>query len=186
MKRRGVMWSAVCLLGLMLAGCGFQLRGAATPAALPASISTLRLTMPGRIAYPPLLVAVRDALRLQPGVTLTDSAGVPTLVLLGEEFTVNVLAIDATGKVSDYLLNYAARYKVTDATGKDWIPPSAVKLQREYVFDRLNVLASEKEQDYLQREMRRDAAEQIVRRLAFVTRPASPAAAPLPPTPASP
>jgi outer membrane lipopolysaccharide assembly protein LptE/RlpB len=39
-------------------------------------------------------------------------------------------------------------------------------LQREYSFDRLNVIATEKQSELLQTEMRRDAAQQILRRLA--------------------
>ena len=41
-----------------------------------------------------------------------------------------------------------------------------VSRQREYTFDQFNVLAKEKEEEYLRDEMRRDAVQQILRQLA--------------------
>lgn len=164
-------------LMLMLAACGFHLRGSdGTP--FPQALSTLNVTMPGGIAYPPLLIAMRDALRAQPGVTLSAGGAVPTLVLLGEQFNVDVLAIDTTGLVTDYVVSYGASYKLVDVDGKNWLPPSTVKLQGQYAFNRLSVLAMEKEQDHLQYEMRKDAVNQIVRRLAHAPAPPQAATAP--------
>jgi LPS-assembly lipoprotein len=161
------MASFVCLsLVLTLSGCGFHLRGIST-ATLPPELSVLRVTMGGS-GYPPLLVEVRRALLTLGTVKLTDDAAarVPVLQLLSETTQNQDLAIDSTGRASAYLLNYRADFALAGADGKPLLPAQSVKLQREYTFDRLNVIASEKQSDFIQTEMRRDAAQQIVRRLA--------------------
>jgi LPS-assembly lipoprotein len=88
------------------------------------------------------------------------------LRLHGETSASEVLAVDSSGRVSGYVLNYRVDFSLDDGKGKALLPRQPVKLQREYTFDRLNVLATEKQSDFLQNEMRRDAAQQILRRLA--------------------
>jgi len=151
---------------LLLVSCGFHLRGTSS-VALPPELSTLRVTMGGK-GYPPLLVEVRNALLALGSVRLTDdvSASVPVLRLHSESSASQVLAIDGSGRISAYLLNYRVDYSLTGADKKPLLQKQSVKLQREYGFDRLNVLASEKQSEFLQNEMRRDVAQQILRRLA--------------------
>ena len=155
-----------CILYLVLSGCGFHLRGASS-VALPPELSSLRVTM-GGAGYPPLLVEVRNALLALGDVRLTDdvSAAVPVLQLHSESSTSQVLTIDSSGRISAYLLNYRVDYSLIGADKKPLLPKQSVKLQREHGFDRLNVLASEKQSEFLQSEMRRDVAQQILRRLA--------------------
>jgi len=161
------MFFAAC--SLILSACGFQLRGAGS-ASLPPELSVMRVTTPGGPAYPPLMVEMRTALQSQAGVQLVDTPGVPTLTLLEEGIESLILAIDSTGKASHYLLNYKLRFALNDAAGKELLGSQSVKLQREYSFDKLSVLAKEKEEEYLRREMRRDAVQQVLRRLAGVGR----------------
>ncbi|HEX9625704.1 MAG TPA: LPS assembly lipoprotein LptE [Acidiferrobacterales bacterium] len=119
-------------------------------------------------AYAPLAIEMRHVLSAQAGVRIVDAvdAGVPTLTLSEEHVESQVLAIDVTGKVSDYLLNYRVQYSLADGQGRELISVESVKLQREYTFDKLSVLAKEKEEEFLRREMQRDAVQQILRRLA--------------------
>ena len=151
---------------MLLVSCGFQLRGVSS-VTLPPQLAALRVTMSGG-HYPPLLVEMRNALLALGGVRLTDDVleGVPVLQLHGENSENQVLAIDSNGRISAYLINYRVTFSLTGADGKLLLPQQPVKLQREYTFDRLNVIATEKQSEFLQNEMRRDAAQQILRRLA--------------------
>ena len=160
-----LLLGACCLL---LVACGFQLRGVSS-VRLPSELTTLRVTMSGG-RYPPLLVEMRNALLALGGVHLTDDvlADVPVLQLHGESSENQVLAIDSSGRISAYLINYRVTFLLAGADGKLLLPEQSVKLQREYSFDRLNVIATEKQSEFLQNEMRRDAAQQILRRLARV------------------
>ena len=163
--RAAVYFSLVSFL-FSLTSCGFHLRGASS-VAMPPELSNLRVTM-GGTGFPPLLVEVRNALLALGNVRLTDdvSASVPVLHLYSESSTNQVLAIDSSGRISAYLINYRVDYALDGADSKPLLPKQSVKLQREYGFDRLNVIASEKQSEFLQNEMRRDAAQQILRRLA--------------------
>lgn len=151
---------------LLLSACGFHLRGASA-ARLPPELATMRVTMAGA-GYPPLLIEMRNALLGLGSVKLTDDVAAPVSVLQlhGESSGSRVLAIDASGRISAYLLEYRVDFSLNGADGKVLLPRQAVKLQREYTFDRLNVLATEKQSEFIQTEMRRDAAQQILRRLA--------------------
>jgi len=155
-----------CILTLILSGCGFHLRGASA-VALPPELSSLRVTM-GGAGYPPLLVEMRNSLLALGGVRLTDdvSASVPVLQLHSETSASQVLAIDSSGRISAYLINYRVDYSLIGADNKPLLRNQSVKLQREYGFDRLNVIATEKQSEFLQNEMRRDVTQQILRRLA--------------------
>jgi LPS-assembly lipoprotein len=167
-RQQGALYLASFILCIVLSGCGFHLRGASS-IALPPELSTMRVTM-GGASYPPLLVEMRNALQVLGGVNLTDdvSANVPVLQLLGESSETQVLAIDSSGRISAYLLNYRVDYSLLGPDKKLLLPKQPVKLQREYGFDRLNVIATEKQSEFLQTEMRRDVAQQILRRLARV------------------
>jgi LPS-assembly lipoprotein len=160
-----VFLCSAVLLAQSLVGCGFHLRGASS-AALPPELSTLRVTMGS--GYPPLLVDMRNALQTLGNVRVTEdvSAKVPVLQLLSESSVNQLLAIDSSGRPSAYILNYRVDFSLTGADGKPLLEKQSVKLQREYSFDRLNVIATEKQSDFLQSEMRRDAVQQILRRLA--------------------
>ncbi len=160
---------AVC--SLPLGGCGFHLRGMGS-ATFPPQLSVMRVTMGGAAAYPPLLVEVRDALRTEAGVRLVNDVGakVPALTLSGETTTSDIVAIDVTGEATDYQLNYRVSFSLSDAAGREIIPGRTIKLQREYSFNKLSVLATERESRSLLGEMRRDAVEQIIRQLAAISR----------------
>ncbi len=158
------LYLASCILYLSLTSCGFHLRGQES-ANLPDYLSSMRLRAP---AYAPLTVEMRNALKGQAGIQIVEdmAASAATLTLAGEQIESQVQAIDISGKVSDYLLNYSVAFSLTAADGQVLLPLQFIKLQREYTFDKLNVLAKEREDEFLRQEMRRDAVRQILRRLA--------------------
>lgn len=170
LKARTMVALLLAAGSFLLMSCGFHLRGVSS-AALPPELSILRVTMSGG-AYPPLLLEMRNALLAQGKVQLIDNpvAAVPVLRLHGESSQNQVLAIDSSGRISAYLINYRVTFSLDDANGKELLPKQPVKLQREYTFDRLNVIATEKQSEFLQNEIRRDAVQQILRRLARVTK----------------
>ncbi len=169
----GAGWWRGAVLGLLLpgllAGCGFHLRGTDSQS-LPPELQTLRLTMRNAGGHPPLLREIRIALNTQYGVRVIEdvSAAVPVLNIDQELTSQDVLAYDSLGRVSAYNLNYRVIFSLTGADGKPLLTKQSLRLQRETTFDRLQVLASEKQSDFVQTEMRRDIAQQLLRRLARV------------------
>jgi LPS-assembly lipoprotein len=136
-------------------------------AQLPPELQVLRVTVAGsQAAYDPLLLAMQNALRTQAGATVPDSGEVPLLTLSGERFDSQVLSVGATGRVSEYLLKYELSFRLTDAAGQELAALQTIRLQRDYRFDPLNVLAKEREEQELKRDLQRDGVQQILRRLA--------------------
>lgn len=157
----------------LLAACGFHLRGRESVELSPA-LARVWVDMGARPAFPLLLVEMRNALKTQTRVELADGAsGAAVLTLFAESFQSHAELASANGTpvTSGYILNYRVSYRLQDASGNVLVPGKAVKLQRQYDFDPNNVVAKEKEQDYLRGEMQRDAVQQILRQLAALSTP---------------
>lgn len=164
--RKGFFILLLATYSLLLNSCGFHLRGQGT-ATFPAALSSLRVQIAGsRQENDPLLAAVRNALRTQAKVDVRDEGELPVLVLQNERSQTEALSISTTGKALEYSLRYEVSFQLLDTAGGESFPPQTIRLRRDYIFDPLNVIAKQKEEDELLREMRRDAAGQIVRRLA--------------------
>jgi LPS-assembly lipoprotein len=147
---------------VLLVSCGFHLRGSGG-AMLPAALATLRIVPATAAANDPFTVAVRDAVA-QAGAQIVNTPEAPALVLLGEQTETRVAAVStATAKASQYLLLYSASFRLD---GSQPLPTQTIRLQRSYSFNPTQVLAREQQEQELLRDMRRDAAQQIVRRLA--------------------
>lgn len=155
--------AALALAVYALAGCGFHLRGTGVGASLSTVLPAVRVVPPGSAAYDPFTVAVRDALT-QAGTRVVTDPKAPALVLTGETSTIRVAAVNTvTAKVSEYLLQYRTGFRLT---GLRPVAAQSIHLQRVYSFDPAQVLAREQQEQELMRDMRSDAAQQIVRRLA--------------------
>ena len=153
----------------MLSSCGFHLRGAGK-VELPPMLSTLRVMVENsQQQYDPLRAAMENALRTQTDVEIVDTGDAPLLILFGEKSNRQVLSVDTTGKVSQYLLKYELSFRLTGKEGKSLSEAQTVRTQLYYDFDPLNLLAMERQEEELRREMQRDAVQQILRRLSRLT-----------------
>jgi LPS-assembly lipoprotein len=173
MVRRSVsvftLYSVLCTLHLSLASCGFHLRGTGK-VETPAALSVLQVRVEGNLLENhPLLAAMKNALRTQTDIQVQESGDAPRLLLYGEQSDSRVLSVTSAGKVDEYLLKYAVSFRLVDVDNKLLSEPQTVKVQRDHQFDRLNVLAKEREEQELRRDMQRDAAQQILRRLSRIT-----------------
>lgn len=156
---------AFTALSLALTGCGFRLR-TAHEFTLPRALSVVRVTMPtSGLKYPGLVLVVRRAL-LDRGATIVAKGSVPSVVLFGETLTPLIVTINSNGGATAYLLDYEVSFSLQGPHGRTLMGPSTVRVQREYTFDPLNILAMAREQAYLEKRMRIAAARQIVWRLA--------------------
>jgi LPS-assembly lipoprotein len=162
------MWAFFSLAALATTACGFHLRGTGK-VEMPAALSILQVRVEGNLLENnPLLVAVKNALRTQTDVQIQESGDAPRLMLYGEQSDSRVLSVTSAGKVDEYLLTYKVSFRLVDVDNKLLSAPQTVKLQRDHQFDRLNVLAKEREEQELRRDMQHDAAQQILRRLSRI------------------
>lgn len=152
---------AVTLMALaLLAGCGFHLRGAVT---LPEGLSPVQVRGASTELRQRLELFLTDG-----GARVTDAreAAQSVLSVHEERFGERVLSVDSqTGKAREFEITYRVSFEVIDADGTVILPQREVSLVRDYVFDPGAVIGKSRERGVLQQEMRRDAAEQIVRAL---------------------
>ncbi len=149
---------ATCYL-LLLAGCGFHLRGS----------DTARVQLPPTYlagAAGPLQREVRRYLAVS-AVSVVEERQDAQLVidLIGEDIQRRVLSVGSTGKVQEYEVHYAATYGVQRVDGEVVIARETLDQQRDYTFSEAEVLAKDVEQERLVQDMRRDVVRQMMRRL---------------------
>jgi LPS-assembly lipoprotein len=165
---RALRAAALAGLGVavLVSGCGFHLRGTRATA-WPASIPEVRVVRTDSAgAYDALKVEMQAALRAQARVTVVEDGAAPQLLLYGERMESQVLSVGSSGRVSEYMLRYEVSFRFVGAEGKEVVPTQTVRLLRDYTFDPQNVLAKDREEDELRNAMRRDAVQQILRRLS--------------------
>ena len=142
----------------LLAGCGFQLRGAAR---LPFSSLHVQLS-PGT----PLGQEIRRALRASDvRVEETPANAEAILTVLSELREKQILSLGGQGRVREYQLRYRLAYQVTGPKASIIAPPSEILLKRDISFNDNEALAKESEEALLYRDMQTDAVQQLLRRL---------------------
>jgi outer membrane lipopolysaccharide assembly protein LptE/RlpB len=144
------------------------LRGTSEIAVWPEALKQLQLKLDDKGADV-FHQALRDGLINSYGVEIT-SAPVPMLVVSNISRERKVLSLGVTGKASEYLLRFRLQFRLLDAEGKELIGSNAVRLQRDFSYDPVNVLAKEAEEQRLYDEMQYEAAQQLLRRVATLMR----------------
>jgi LPS-assembly lipoprotein len=152
------------LLCLALAACGFHLRGTAS--------------LPFETIYVPnatsgIALDLKRNIRSGTGTRVLDEAkGAEAQLQFSEDSRQKeILSLTAAGRVSEYRLIYRVRFRVSDAKGADFLPPSTVTLTRDMTYDDTQVLAKEAEEQLLFRDMQFDMVQQIMRRIATAHKP---------------
>lgn len=152
----------------LLAGCGFQLRGAYS---LP--YESLYLSMP---EYSDLGAGLKRAIRAAGSTKLAVTASeAQARFVPGDDLRDEViLSLSGTGRVRELRLRWRYSYRIVDDKGRDLVPVSEIELVRDMTYDDSNVLSKEQEKILLWRDMQSDMVQQIMRRLAAV-KPVPPA-----------
>jgi LPS-assembly lipoprotein len=94
------------------------------------------------------------------------------LEILNEQQEKVVLSLSSAGRVREFLLRYRVAFRLLDPANRVLIPASEITLQRDLTYDDTATLGKENEEALLYRDMKNDAAEQLLRRLAAATVPA--------------
>ena len=148
------------ILTLLLAACGFQLRGVAT---LP--FESLYVDGGGN---PALAAEISRAIRLGTQARLTDKAEDAQVVLQvqGAASEKRILALSGAGRVREYELIYRVSFRLKDKEGRDLIPIQPIEMRRAMLWDDTLVLAKQGEETLLYTDMQKDVLGQLMRRLA--------------------
>lgn len=152
----------VSILVLLLAGCGFQLRGSYT---MP--WETLYLGLPETDAMHAMIKRNIEA-ATPTRIVNNPKEAQASLVILRNDQAKNILSLSGTGLVREFQLVRYFVYRILDADGKELVPASQIVLTREMTFDDTRIFAKEAEEQMIQREMQTDLVQQLLRRLAAV------------------
>jgi len=166
--RRGVGWSGMGLLAVLLTGCGFQLRGQAQ---LPPELRVTYVQSQQGVGMPPGVLSRRlQSLLARNGVTVTrdPAQATATITILNEGSGRRTVAADRFDIKRAYFLVYYAAYRVTLANGKTLITDEGLSANRSLLFDENRVLGFEAAQESLVDSMADDLAWQIIRRLQAI------------------
>ena len=167
MVMTGTLRFSLLMTVLLVAGCGFHLRGE-TP--LPAWLKSAYVD--SDIRYSEVAEELRRALRLA-GVSVADRPEQATAVIKveGEQSNRRILSVGSDGRPREYELNYRLSYGVYDAAGEVLLPTRSVSQAQAYTFDEVDLLGKSTERDELWRELRRRSVAAVINRLRYA-RPA--------------
>jgi len=161
-------WSrriAAAALTLLVASCGFHLRG---DAAFP--FTSIYVNAP---SSPPMATELTRALA-STNAKVVDAA-TNAEVVLDVPVVVDdkdVLSLSSGGAVREYQLVKRLAFRLHDKDGIDWMPAGEIVIRRSYTFNETQVLARDLQEQRLLREMQNDAVQQLMRRLATAKKPA--------------
>lgn len=159
--RRAALRSLIVWTGLVvMAGCGFQLRGQP-----PLPFDSVYVEAATGSFLQPLLA---QNLRLNGKRVLPSAEGAQVVIRIDQETrSKQILSLSGGGKVREYRLGYRLVLSATDGAGRQILPPTELQLTRDYSYDDAQILAKAGEEAQLQRDMEQDMLRQVVRRLAF-------------------
>ena len=151
----------ICLLAtvLLLAGCGFQLRGTA---ALP--FETIYIPEANAGIGLDLKRYVRSGTKTR--VVDDEKSAQAILQFSGESRFRNILSLSGGGRVRELQLVYRIGVRVHDGKGGEFLPLTVLSLTRDLTYNDTNVLAKETEEALIYREIQSDMVQQILRRLS--------------------
>jgi LPS-assembly lipoprotein len=152
------------LASMVLAGCGFQLRGTADlpfqTLYIPNAVTGIALDLKRSIQAGTDAKVVEDA-----------KAADAVLAFSHETRQKEILSLNAAGRVREFRLRYRVGFRVHDGKGSDYVPQNGLDLTRDVSFNDAEVLAKEAEEQLLFRDMQSDMVQQIMRRLAAAQKP---------------
>jgi len=149
------------LLIIALAGCGFHLRGTQGYEIPAASVNVTATNL-----YSQFSRELERMLAAQ-GIELKPASGAEySISILSERTTRRPVATSTDISVSEYELRLETQFKIDSTTGEALIRPTLLAAERIYSFDRSSLVGSSEEEEMLTEEMRRDIANQILRRFS--------------------
>lgn len=148
------------ILSLLLAACGFQLRGVMS---LP--FESLYVDGTGN---PALAAEIGRAIRAGSQTRLVDRPADAQAVLQvqGASREKRILSLSGAGRVREYQLIYRVSFRLFDKESRDLMPSQPIELRADMAYDDTQVLAKAQEEALLFRDMQNDAIQQLMRRLA--------------------
>ena len=151
-------------LPLLLAACGFQLRGDAD---LPEEMAKTHMAVDD--PYSTLARRVQTMLE-QSGVQFVGPSQATAVLEIPENRVLTqVLTIADNARVREYRVSHTIQFRLTDAEGNELMEMQTLRQAREISFDEQKILASSREQEYLKEDLAENLARQMVNRIESIS-----------------
>ncbi len=145
---------------LLLAACGFKLKGAT-----PLPVDTLYTNITENSAFG---VAMRRAIRAaspNTRIVADPRQAQARLIQLANNERLRELSIDADGRVEEYELTVEFMFQLVDAAGHIILPPTTLRATRELPYDDTVVQAKQGEITTVFRQMQQSMVDRVLRHL---------------------
>ncbi len=150
---------------LLLAACGFQLRGTGEGVAVPDDWRSMHLVTDNPNSEFSRAVRTRFAAN---GVEWQDRQEANYRVVLGpERFSQRNLSLNTDARAAEFELTMRSTFSVLDNKGAVVMPDTTASVLEQMENDPQNIVGKAEEIRILKAEMRRELAQQIMRRIAF-------------------
>jgi LPS-assembly lipoprotein len=153
-----LLWLLAVLL--LVSACGFQLQ---TRAELPPEMERTRL----EVQSPDSEFARRLEIHLEQGgvnvVTALGDAAVLEVPL--NQTRKEIQSIGDNARVREYLIRHTVQFRLLDNEGTELIPLQTFEQSRVYSFNEQDILAAERESEFLSDDLSDSLARMVVRRL---------------------
>ena len=136
------------VIALILSSCGFQLRGN-----METSFKSIEINGGSSEIQKTLIKTYK-----QSGIEIKKSSAEKSIEIISDKLDKRILSLNASGKVSEYQLEYTLTYRIKNNIG-EWGAPIIINASRSYTYDDDNRLAKEEEEKGLIKGMH----DQIVR-----------------------
>ncbi len=144
---------------LALSACGFHLKGSQPYDHLPYQA--------WRVDGGPMQQALENALRRADGMPVDAPQAQAVISISNIDTQKDVLTITRAASINEYLLVLRVTAQAS-RNGTDLGEPMNIVVRRQMRYADSEVLGKQEEEAVIWQDMRQDAAQQIVRRLAFL------------------
>jgi len=150
---------SICLLSMTLTACGFKLRGAIE---LPAELQKIYIA---GSKNSDLVRDLEEMLAYSAEVVTQRSNANAVLTIHKEESENRTLSVDSRGKVRESEMRYSVIYSLAIVDGEVLLDNESLLLARDFIDDENDVIGRTNESVVIARDLKRDAAQQILRRV---------------------
>ena len=148
-----------CLSLLVVAGCGFQLRGDVN---LP--YDTIYFALPANsVLGAKLKLTLKSGKKTQ--IVDTEKEADAIFRQVSERHEKLILSVNNLGRVREYQLRLTYVFRLVDAKGRDLLPLNEIVMVRDFSYNDATVLSKQQEELILWEEMQQDLVQQVLRRL---------------------
>ena len=148
----------LCLM-VSVTSCGFKLRGAVD---LPADMQ--KILVQGSLNSD-LVQDLKDNLQYSAQVVTSLTEADAILNIIREASKSRTLSVDSNGKIREAELQYSVTFGLKRPNGDVILEQDTLLLVRDYINDENDVIGRSNESAVIARDLKRDAAQQILRRL---------------------